>query len=166
MSSGQLQLQGKDMIVTIAEHLNHLFYLSGRDEAKRAFKTIHEGNETPLFKLNTHKKNDPSKITSEVACFLTLDASEHQGALNFSKFRQGLASMILGIQDRVENDKNLNIMRSDSGEMLFHIPGVLSEDGETNILVCGVAQSAPGKVQIKLMYIDPSNYVALDAAQS
>ena len=43
-------------------------------------------------------------------------------------------------------------------DALFNIPGVLNSEEGTNVIVCGLRQTAPGHVTIRLMYLNPEGY--------
>ena len=146
----------KQLLAAANNNLNTLFYVSTRDSAKGTFNTIAKGSPAPFMRIDTDNE-------SEIYCELELDSSLYVGKLNFGKFRKALAVMMLSIKTSIESDKPLNTMSSKSGEILFNIPGIVTEDDQINILVCSFMQYGPGLATIKLMYLDPSKYV--DAAQ-
>jgi hypothetical protein len=154
MSHEQVSIQPRALLSAINENLNRYFYADSRDSSKQLFKIIADGQSTPFMKINMGD-------SGEVYCELKLDTTLHVGKLNFSKFRRGLAAMMLGIHTRLEADEALNVMTSQNGDIMFNIPGVFQADDEdeTNILVCGMSQTGPGKAYISLMYLDPTQYV-------
>ena len=153
MSHEQVTIQPKALLTAINENLNRYFYADSRDSAKQLFKVLSDGQSTPFMKIDMGD-------SGEVYCELKLDTSLHIGKLNFSKFRKGLAAMMLGVHTRREADDSLNVMTAQNGDTMFNIPGVYqAEDEETNILVCGMNQTGPGLACISLMYLDPTQYV-------
>ncbi|MFT5572810.1 MAG: hypothetical protein ACI9FR_001734 [Cryomorphaceae bacterium] len=154
MSHEQVNIQPKALLSAINENLNRYFYADSRDSSKQLFKILSDGQSTPFMKIEMGD-------SGEIYCELKLDTSLHVGKLNFSKFRKGLAAMMLGIHTRLEADDALNVMNSQNGDTMFNIPGIYQaqDDEETNILVCGMSQTGPGLACINLMYLDPEQYV-------
>lgn len=151
MSQEQVSIQPKALITAINENLNRYFYADSRDSAKQLFKVLSDGQNSPFMKIDMGE-------SGEIYCDLCLDSSLHVGKLNFSKFRKGLAMMMLGIHNRLEADESLNVMHSETGETMFHIPGLHQCEEGTNVLVCGMRQTGPGVASITLMYLDPEKY--------
>ena len=152
MSHEQVTIQPKALLAAINENLNRYFYADSRDSSKQLFKILLDGQSTPFMKINMGD-------SGEIYCELKLDTSLHLGKLNFSKFRKGLAAMMLGIHTRLEADDALNVMNSQNGDTMFNIPGIYQDEEETNVLVCGMNQTGPGLACISLMYLDPGQYV-------
>lgn len=151
MSHQHVSLQPKKLLTAIVDNLNRHFYAESRDSAKQLFKQISAGKTTPFIKIDLGE-------SGEVFCELSLDSSKHVGSLNFGKFRKGLAMMLLAISRKLEADEPLNVMHSQTGETLFHIPGFHQCEEGDNVLVCGMQQTAPGMAIIQLMYLDPAQY--------
>ena len=90
---------------------------------------------------------------------LALDYSEFVGTLNYSTFRDALASHLNRIAEKLRDKRDLNIFTSkDTGAMLFHIPGLVQSAGQLNVLVTGIEQVKAGEIIIKLMFLSPDNY--------
>lgn len=153
MSYQQVSLKPKLLLGAINENLNRYFYAESRDSAKALYNLIDKGATAPFMRIDTAE-------AGEVFCELALDSSLYVGKLNFGKFRKALAMMMLGIKASIENDKPLNAMTSDSGEILFNIPGIVNEDKQMNIMAVSFRQMAPGLSIVKLMYLDPNQYAA------
>ena len=151
MSQAEVSIQPKALLAAINNNLNQYFYADSRDAAKQHYKTVSTGGKIPFMKIDMGE-------SGEVLCELSLDTTLHRGKLNFSKFRKALAMMMVGIQGRLDADEELNIMHSQSGEMLFNIPGILRSEDATNIMVCGMRQIAPGLASIQLMYLNSDDY--------
>jgi len=147
----QVNLKPEVLLQAINANLNQQFFEENRDHSKSQFNALTNGNRLPFMKFDMGEKG-------EVLCELELDISEHVGKLNFGKFRRSLAMMMIGIHHRIEAKENLNPMRSDTGELMFNVPGILKSEDAVNILVCSFRQLAPGLSAVRLMYLDPAAY--------
>ncbi len=148
----EVSLPPKLLLAAINRNLDYHFFGESRDNAKQMFKTIMDGEPCPFMKIDTGDSGD-------VYCELSLDGSLYVGKLNFSKFRKSLAMTMVGIQERLDADAPLNAMRSDKGEVLFNIPGIIKDkDGQFNILVVAFRHLGPGLSTIRLMFLDPKQY--------
>ena len=156
MSHHQINLDPRKLLTAVVENLNGQFFADGRAETKRLYKSISSGEEVPFIRIDFGD-------SGEVLCNLDLDHSQYCGDLNYGKFRKCLAMMLQGItvklRDNTGDLSDLNILQSDSGELLFNIPGMVNSDEGINVLVCGLRQQGPGLVTIRLMFLDPSQYV-------
>ena len=102
-----------------------------------------------------------STTKGDVACMLALDHSEYVGKLNFSAFREILAAHLHLIGEKLKNEENLNIFTNEeTGDLLFNIPGIIQRDDEINVLVTGTEQRRAGELTIKLMFLDPANFMS------
>jgi len=153
MSYTSVNLDPSKLLTAISANLDSQFYGASRDHSKRIYADISDGQHIPFVELNTQDSGD-------VTCNLALDSSQYTGKLNFGKFRKALAVMLLGIKNRIEEDKPLNILNSNLGDVMFNIPGVLQNEDGTNIMVCGIRQVEPGLITIRLMFLDPVHYQA------
>ena len=151
MSHEAVDLDPRNLLTALTQNLNHHFYAESRDSAKQLYKKILGGEQVPFMRIQMEGG-------AEIFCKLSLDISEFVGKINFGRFRQGLAMMMLGITKKLEGDDELNIMSSQSGEVLFNIPGILNSEEGTNVIVAGLQQVAPGQVTIRLMYLNPEGY--------
>lgn len=151
MSHSEVTIQPDALLSAINANLDRYFFSESRDSAKQLFKVLATGESMPFMKIDMGE-------SGEVYCELRLDSTLHEGKLNFSKFRKALAMMMLGIDERLKAEESLNLMHSQSGEMLFNIPGILKSEDATNILVCGMRQKGPGLAEIQLMYLDSNEY--------
>ncbi len=157
MSFQEINLDSAQFLAALNDNLNNRFYAQSRANAKTLFQQLVEGEAQPFMRIGVADAGD-------ILCDLTLDHSEHVGKISFSKFRKALAMMMLNIKDRVEAQRPLNPMVSETGDILFNIPGVLQGADATNVIVCGVSQTGPGRATAKLMYLNPEAYVQAAAA--
>ncbi|MFT6407509.1 MAG: hypothetical protein ACJAQ6_000921 [Arenicella sp.] len=153
MSYQQVSLNPKLLLAAVNENLNRHFYAGARDSSKALYKAIEQGVQAPFMRIDTGD-------SGEVFCELSLDSSLYVGNINFGKFRKSLAMMMLGIRTRTENDEPLNAMTSQSGEIMFNIPGIVNEGNQINVMVCSFQPMGPGLASVKLMYLDPDKYAA------
>lgn len=151
----QVNLKTELLLNAILTHLNQRFFVDPRDAAKTLYNAINNGERLPLMKFDLGE-------SGEMICDLELEKSELVGKLNFGKFRRTLASMLHGIHQRLEAKESLSPLTSETGELLFNIPGILNIDDEINIMVCGFRPLAAGLYSVRLMYLDPKAYT--DAA--
>lgn len=161
MSQSEVTLDPAKLLHAIVENLNAHFYAANRDASKRVYQLLLEGKNFPFMRIEMGD-------VGEVLCELALDHSEHVGKINYSQFRKGLAVMMLGIKQRLDAQQSLNIMSSDDGELLFHIPGIHKSSEGVNVIVCGLRQTAPGMALVRLMYLNPESYAeaAMTAANT
>lgn len=157
MSFQEINLDPAQFLAALNDNLNNRFYAQSRSNAKILFQQLLEGEAQPFMRIGVADSGD-------IVCDLLLDHSEHVGKISFSQFRKALAMMMLNIKERVDAQRPLNLMTSENGEILFNIPGVLQGADATNVMVCGVAQSGPGRATAKLMYLNPESYVQAAAA--
>lgn len=151
MANDQISIPPRKLVSAILENLNIQFFADTRSDAKLLYQAIINNEQVPFMHMAV-------RSGGEVHCNLTLDCSCYLGKLNFGKFRQSLATMMLAMSNLLDTDQEPNILSSEKGDMLFNIPGVFETDGNTNVLICGLAQTAPGRADISLMFLDPSQY--------
>lgn len=152
MATGSAKLEPTILLGALITNLDHHFFTSDRTNAKKKFQSLHTGGSEPLLKLGFSDQ-------SEIQCTLCLDYSEYNGKLNFTKFRNNLAAMMLAIKETLEQKRPLNQMHSETGEILFNIPGIVQSGKDTNVMVCGLQQIAAGKITFKVMFLNSSAYI-------
>ena len=154
MSNEEIELQPAEILTAIYTHLNRHFFEISRVEAKTRFRELKSGMAVTFMGITAADRG-------EVKCTLALDHSQFIGTLNFSQFRNALASHLYRIAGKLSNKEDLNIFTSaDTGDIIFHIPGVVGTSDAINILVTGVEQRTAGKMIIRLMFLDPNNFQA------
>ena len=159
MSYQQIDLDPRLFLGALLENLNNHFFANTRDDSKRLYVSLTEKTSVPFMHINAAE-------SGEIHCDLALDSSEYVGKLNYGQFRKCLAVMMQSVSSRIEAKQDLNVMNSDNGDILFNVPGIVQSDSQLNVLVSGVSQTGPGKVVIRLMFLDPSLYVAALKPQS
>jgi len=157
MSYQEVSLNPKLLLAAINTNLNSHFFASKRPAAKQLYHEIADGKDAPFMRIDTGE-------AGEVLCELALDSSMYVGKLNFGRFRKSLATMMLAITDRIDAEEKLNALSSQQGEIMFNVPGFVNEDEQLNVMVCSFKSLGPGMATVRLMYLDPEQYVA--AAQA
>ncbi len=154
MSHQQVSLPPKLLLAAVIQNLDHHFFGESRESAKIMFQAILKGEPSPFMKIDTGESGD-------VFCELSLDTSLYVGKLNFSKFRNSLAMMMVAIKERLQADAPLNPMNSEQGDTMFNIPGIVKEaDGQFNVMVASFRQLGPGLATVRLLFLDPDQYAA------
>lgn len=152
MSQNAINVKPETILAAVHQHVSALFFSSTKTDAKQAYNDLRSGKHLPLLEIS-------SGDLGSVVGVLALDCSEFVGKLNFSTFRDALASHLNRIAEKLKNEEDLNILSSEeTGSMLFHIPGLVHVDDQSNVLVTAIEQSKAGELIIKLMFIDPDNY--------
>ena len=147
-----ISLKPEKILVAIHQHVGACFFGGTKTEAKQAFNELRSGKHLPLLEISAGDRGS-------VVGVLALDASEFVGKLNYTAFRNALASHLNRVAERLKNSESLNILTiQDTGAMLFHVPGLVQVGNQVNVLVTGIEQSKPGELLIKLMFINPDNY--------
>lgn len=152
MASNELDISPDRILATIVQQLGSRFFEATKTEAKQVYNQLNSGKNIPLLKISSPDRGD-------VVGVLKLDSSEFVGKLNFSAFRNALASHLARASEKLDAGENLNIFTSEeTNAILFHIPGLVKTGDQFNILVTGVQQSKAGEIDVKLMFLNPANY--------
>ncbi|MEM9255047.1 MAG: hypothetical protein AAGA91_06340 [Pseudomonadota bacterium] len=147
-----------ETFLTVATNLLHRALLDiGRTEAKRCFRALEAGEELVL--------SDVRMEDDSVARFsLVLDHSEFKGRLNFTRFRDSLATLIANISVHLrDSGKTLPTFSAEhvNDQVIFGVTAVTVLEGVPNVLVLGAgAQRPDGVTLLQLLYLDPSQFEA------
>ena len=155
-SKASVSLKPEQLLSISAQALYKTFFETARDQSKQIFKELEKGKTCSLYVM---------KIANgqEIQGKLSLDKTEFVGKINYSAFRAALEVMVKRIADKINKKEDLNIFTNeDNGELVFHIPGFVENDGQVNILVLGVVQQAAGVIGQKLMFLDPTQFTKKD----
>lgn len=154
MSNQEVSLPPKLLLAAVNQNLDHHFFGESRESAKLMYQAILKGEPSPFMRIDTGE-------AGEVYCELSLDKTLYVGKLNFGKFKKSLAMMMVGIKERLDAEAPLNALRSQAGDIMFNIPGIVKEpNGQFNVLVTSFRQLAPGLSTVRLMFLDPDQYAA------
>ena len=153
MGNYEVEVQPRQILAAVHQHLTITFFQQEKTVAKRAYSDISSGTTIPFLEISAAEKG-------EINCSLALDHSEFVGKLNFSAFRDILGAHLQLIAAKLQNEEDLNLFTNEqTGDLLFNIPGILQRDDTVNVLVTGIEQRKPGELIVKLMFLDPANYI-------
>jgi len=152
MAQEQMHINESDLMGAVNAGLNACFYDASREGSKQIFNAINDGQQVQFIRMSATNGN-------EIHCDISLDSSLYDGKLNFSKFRRSLAVMMLAIQQRIDAEESLNMLTSEAGDIMFNVPGIVKSGDVINILVAGFRQLGSGKGLVRLMYLEPNNYI-------
>ena len=153
-ATAQSQSLSSHKFLLLAANLLHRALVdSTRADAKRLFRRIEEGERTAL--ANVRMEDD-----STAAFGLSLDHSEFRGRLNYGAFRASINTLLANIGQVVQQEKDVQVFNAqDGGEsMIFGVPAVTVEQGETNVLMLSADTGAGGGTELRLMYLDPQQF--------
>ena len=157
MTNMKVDLEPAELLTAIHNQLNRRFFQTRKNDAKQLFLAIQSGKEIPFMEIAIADRG-------EVHCHIALDCSLFDGKLNFGLFRNALAVHLHRVADKLGKNKldkkeSLNTFTNEeTGDRIFHIPGVIEAHGKLNILVTGISQREPGKMTICLMFLDPAEF--------
>ena len=151
MVNQHIDLDARELLSLVHNALNKTFFQVSRTQAKQQFQAIANGDLVPLMKLELHSGDTFN-------CLLGLDFSEFVGNINFSIFREAVASHLYRISQALRKGEQVNLFKSDtSSEVIFHHPGIIENDGQFNVLVSGIEQKEADTVCIKLLFLNPTS---------
>ena len=149
-----------ELVNLAANILNQLFIKAPKQKAKPVFKDIKQGKS---FALGSVKIQD----TLQSSLQLALDYSEFRGpGFNFDVFETALRGILQQISQKFQAKADLNIMTSEQGSVLIHLPGMIQMNDQLNVMVMAFDLGTMETITIKLMFVDPSQYDAVRRTQS
>jgi hypothetical protein len=143
-----------DQLLTLSLNaLDHYFFKSHKEKARKLYKEIAAGDAVEFASLTFNDaKIPPIKVK------LCLDHQEYKGHLTFHMFKSALQLMMRNIAGRLQKKKDLNIFTSkETGEVIVHLPGVIQDRENINVLVLGIAPSRQTAL-IKLQFLDSDQF--------
>lgn len=149
-----------EAVLTLAANiLYRAFFESSRIEAKQIYSGLDGGEARQLLRLAMDDD-------SELDVWLQLDESEYRGKLNYSGFKSHIGVLLARIKERLDGEGDANILESANGsEKLFNIPALVADGDAANVLVLGLGPAIPARLTLKLMYLDPSQFIQPGATQ-
>jgi len=137
-----------------ANVLHAAFIASSRVQAKRHFARVHGGAVLELARL---RLEDGSELLFRVA----LDHREFRGKLGFTVFRKVLSQLLGRLAERIRFKGELRLYTNEeSGSMLLNLPAILTEGGQTNVMMLGLDKPETGAVTLRLQFLDPGQFSA------
>jgi hypothetical protein len=144
-----------DMVNLAAKIVERLFLTAPKDKAKSSFKELKQGKHIDLGSVTLQDTFNPSLK-------LALDYSEFCGpGFNFNIFEAALKGILTQISQKFKAKADLNIMTSEEGSVLIHLPGMVQLNDQLNVMVMAFELGNMTNITIKLMFMEPSQYEAL-----
>ena len=141
-----------ELVNMAAKILDQIFITAPKDKAKPVFKDIKQGK---AFALGTVKIQE--LIESTIS--LDLDYSEFRGpGFNFDAFTTALRGILEQVSQKFQAKADLNIMTSEQGTILIHLPGMIQIGEQLNVMVMAFDLGALEHISIKLMFVEPDQY--------
>lgn len=140
-------------LVDLAAGLLHRMFLdSPKADAKPLFKDLKKGL-TVLLGTVTLQQQHTFELT------LALDHSEFKGpGFNYDLFLAALQGILRQVKRAFDKRAQLNVMTSDNGSIMVHLPGAVVFEDQLNVLVMGFDFIGDRAINIKLMYMEPDQY--------
>lgn len=149
-----------ELVNVAANVLDQLFINAPKDKAKLTFKNMKNGNKQSLGKITIN-----NLIESPVN--MTLDYSEFRGpGFNYDVFIAALRSILGQLSEKFRAKAELNILSSDDNTQLIHLPGIVNINSQFNVMVLAIELGTLDKITIKLMFVDPGQYEALNPKET
>lgn len=146
-------LKSNEMVSVLGNLLKLVFFDNSRNNAKRSFRDLEEGKTLRLPALTL-----PDESRTEVT--LTMDCSECKGKVVFSSFKKHLAAVLGRIAKEMEAGNDVPILASEDGmQRVVNLPVAFKNDEHVNVLAAGFALKT-AELELKLMYLDPSQFSA------
>ena len=145
-----------------ANILDSLFLKAPKDKAKPIFKDLKQGKRYPLGTVKIQNTLEPK-------LHLELDYSEFCGpGFNFDAFIMALRGILTQVSQQFKMKGDLNIMTSDTGSVMIHLPGMIQIGEQLNAMVLAFEMGNQQQIGLRLMFVDPAQYEALrkDKAES
>lgn len=149
----------KHLLTAVINLLHRNIIDANRTQAKKIYSSLDAKRVVGLVRLKLESGN---LLDTE----LEMDKSDYVGELKFSLFRNALTAWMANAIDQVKSDKTLpTLVNEHRAETLINIPGAVVSEGQLNVLFVSLFQPAPGRLRIRLIFVDPSQFVVNDTAQ-
>lgn len=150
-------LSGNEMVSVLGNFLKLVFFDNSRNNAKRCYRDLEEGKRVRLPSL-TLADNSRTEVT------LSMDISERRGKLAFSTFKKQMAAVLSRIAKEMEAGNDVPLLATADGmQRVVNLPVAFKEGDHTNVLAAGFHLKT-GELELKLMYLDPSQFSAQGAS--
>jgi hypothetical protein len=149
-------LDTKHLLTALINLLHRTIVDANRTQAKKIFASLVDKRVVGLVRL---KMDSGNTLDTEVS----LSAEEFVGDLKFGIFRNALSAWMANAIDVCKRDGELPIMFNEQrSETLFNIPGAVVSEGQLNVMFMSIFQPAPGRLRMKLMFVDPRQFKRAD----
>ncbi|MGK0500433.1 MAG: hypothetical protein ACJAYG_002083 [Oceanicoccus sp.] len=144
-----------ELVNLAAQIVDKIFIKAPKDKAKTTFKEIKQGKVLDLGTVTIQK-------TLKTKLSLSLDYSEFVGpGFNYDVFEMALKGILGQISAKFKAKADLNIMTSEQGSVLIHLPGMVQMDKQLNAMVLSFDLADAKAINIHLMFMEPGQYEAL-----
>lgn len=135
-----------------ARLLDGMFFATPKNEAKAVFKDLKKGLTILMGTVTLQQQ-----YTFELK--LALDYSEFKGpGFNYDLFLAALQAVMKQIKRAFDTRAELNVMTSEAGSALVHLPGAVVFENQLNVMVMAFEFVGERSITIKLMYLEPDQY--------
>lgn len=149
-------LDTKHLLTALINLLHRTIVDANRTQAKKIFASLVDKRVVGLVRL---KMDSGNTLDTEVS----LSAEEFVGDLKFGIFRNALSAWMANAIDVCKREGELPIMFNEQrSETLFNIPGAVVSEGQLNVMFMSIFQPAPGRLRMKLMFVDPRQFKRAD----
>lgn len=146
------QTDTRRFLTAAANQLHEAFIAASRVQSKRSFARIHGG---AVLDLRRMRLEDGSMLAFRVA----LDCSEYRGRIGYTPFRKALTVLLGRLAERIRLRADVaTYTNQETGAVLFWVPGVIQEEGRTNVLLLGFEQPEAGVAILRLQFVDPEQF--------
>ncbi|WP_101757646.1 hypothetical protein [Oceanicoccus sp. KOV_DT_Chl] len=144
-----------ELVNLAAKILDQMFIKASKEKAKPIFKELKQGKAYPLGKVKIQDIFEPNLV-------LTLDYSEFCGpGFNYDIFVSAINGILAQISQKFRAKADLNIMSNENNSsILVHLPGMVQLDDQLNVMVMAFELGDMKTLNIKLMFVEPSQYDA------
>lgn len=149
-----------DMVSMAASILDRMFIRATKEQAKPVFKELKQGKTIALGSVTIQEKWQP-KLELE------LDYSEFRGpGFNFDVFSLAIKAVLQHIRTKFAARAELDILNSENGSILLHLPGVIKIGEQYNVLLIAFEMGNNECITIKLMFVEPDQYQQLQPVEA
>jgi hypothetical protein len=132
--------------------LQQILIKAPKNKAKPLFKDLKAGKAIALGSITLAEK-------LELPLKMDLDYSEFRGpGFNLDALKMSVETMLHQVMTRIRAKQDLNVMTSETGTALLHLPGAIQINEQTNVLVMAFDIGQAKQITLKLMYVDPTQY--------
>jgi hypothetical protein len=154
MSKYQQQSMAQEQFLTVASNILYKTLVeASRTAAKNVYNAAREGKRVALI---TVRMEDGVDLRFDLA----LDCTEYRGKLSFGAFRSSVSRLIALLVDALKQEKKLSVFTDENdASTMFGLPAFTEDEGKLNCLMMAVDTRGAGAVLLKLMYMDPDQFI-------
>ncbi len=156
MAEYQTQSISREQLMIMSINLLHRAFIEApRTESKNLYRDIVEGNRVALTQVSM---DDGGLLRFDVS----LDHSEYEGTLNYSAFRDSLATVLASLATALQDNEEISIFSAneDPNTMIFGKTGVtVDKDVPAVMVVSAKIDAADASVLLQPMYLDYQQFL-------